>query len=69
MRTELERILADKELLMNGSMNVTINDLVILFNKPKEEMHLLLEFSHKRFKEKAEYEKVVEVLTNNQQTH
>ena len=62
LRKQLKNILADKEKLMEN-INVSLNDLLSLFEKPKTEMRMLLNYSHSRFKQKAEYSKIVEVFS------
>ena len=68
VRKELKNILSDKEKLME-QVDVKLNDLLLLFEKPKNEMRLLLKYSHIRFKRKAEYTKIVEMFAQTEVSH
>lgn len=62
LRKRLRDTLSDKDKLMKNN-NINLNELLLLFEKPKDEMKSLLNFSHTRFKGKAEYAKIVEILS------
>ena len=61
LKKEIKSILQDPERLME--LNVSLNDLLLLFEKPKNEMRLLLTYSHVRFKQKVEYSKIVQLFS------
>lgn len=61
LRNELKDILSDKERLMNN-ININLNELLLLFEKSKDEMRLLLNYSLDRFKQKAEYMEIIEIM-------
>eukprot|EP01084_Bolivina_argentea_P144088 252890_1 len=61
MRKKLINILEDKDNLMN-KININLADLVKLFEEPKNEMKMLLQYSYERFKDSEEYEEVIKIL-------
>ena len=63
LRGELKGLLADKQALMELE-NVNLDDLLLLWEKPKQEMLTLLDYSFSRFKTKSEYKTVVEMVTD-----
>eukprot|EP00486_Rosalina_sp_Unknown_P014399 CAMPEP_0201596104 /NCGR_PEP_ID=MMETSP0190_2-20130828/192893_1 /ASSEMBLY_ACC=CAM_ASM_000263 /TAXON_ID=37353 /ORGANISM="Rosalina sp." /LENGTH=217 /DNA_ID=CAMNT_0048056329 /DNA_START=884 /DNA_END=1537 /DNA_ORIENTATION=- len=68
LRKQLKNIVSDKQKLMEN-INVSLNELLLLFDKPKNEMRLLLNYSHTRFKQKTEYTKIVGMFANTPTSH
>ena len=60
LRKQATDILGDKQRLKN--INVTMSDLLHLFDEIRNEMRILLTYSHLRFKEKEEYKTVIQLF-------
>eukprot|EP00486_Rosalina_sp_Unknown_P009744 CAMPEP_0201594954 /NCGR_PEP_ID=MMETSP0190_2-20130828/192110_1 /ASSEMBLY_ACC=CAM_ASM_000263 /TAXON_ID=37353 /ORGANISM="Rosalina sp." /LENGTH=264 /DNA_ID=CAMNT_0048054761 /DNA_START=751 /DNA_END=1545 /DNA_ORIENTATION=+ len=65
MRKGLIDILDNREELMNGEhgRNLRLSDILMMFENPKKEMKMLLQYSFTRMKSTTRYKKVVLILT------
>ena len=67
LRKEIRNILSDRDRLME-SENMTLENLLLLFEKPKLDMYVLLSYSHSRFKQETGYERVTEFMKDKDNT-